>query len=399
MNFILFQLQLNILVSALPLLWTGVEESALMLGEKQSGSLIASTTKVSQGNKAGFSTAAIEALSHNVAAEERLAQNIATKEMLVGNIATEAEKVATMDKAAVKSAFITEQELLGSKQIIKPASSTTNRFMTYNVENLKNKDAVVETIIKADPHTVVLQEVPEKDLKAISAQLKDKGYTSSSNCMNYRIGKGVLGNVIFSKHTIKSSHSYNLADPYGKRCLAEALIATPTGDIVAFGTHLSNKGSWYRSWQMDKISSLANERAAQGLPHQMLMADMNAKPDEIAKSAIPSMFTDSFHASGQEVPKASQWRGNWIDHVYISPSLVETSGQRPSSVVVHSGASDHVPIIADVGMAKAGTGNAPSELSRSRVFDMMRKEDLAAVGIGIVGAAGVGFSAAAIANQ
>jgi hypothetical protein len=180
------------------------------------------------------------------------------------------------DKAAVKAAFVQEQNLLASTQIIPAKKSATSlRFVTFNVENLKDTQGVLTTIQKTNPDVFVLQEVPDKNVAALSADLKKQGYSHTTKCMNFRIGAGMLGNVIYSKHPFRSTHSYGMFDPYGRRCLVEALVATPSGDILTLGTHLSNKGTAFRSYQMNKITALATARRDMGINDQILLADMN----------------------------------------------------------------------------------------------------------------------------
>ena len=216
--------------------------------------------------------------------------------------------------------------------------------------------------------------------------------------------------MIFSKYPIKSSNSYGLVDLYGRRCLVEALISAPAGDVLAMGTHLSNKGSNFRAFQMDKISELSKERQALGFRDQVLMADMNAKQDEIAKTTISSVFTDSFGIAGQKAPDATQWRGNRIDFVMMSPSLADKNGPgKTNALLVNSGASDHVPILADVELRpvtsvksgkKESTQNDIAQLPKSAVFDLLseKENENLAKGVGLASILVSGVAASSIIN-
>ena len=101
-----------------------------------------------------------------------------------------------IDKAALKSSFVAEHQLLEISQVIPfKQSETAVRFMTFNVENLKKLDQILSTIVKADPDVFVMQEVPQKSLAKMIAHLKEEGYSHFAQCMNFRIGAGMLGKV------------------------------------------------------------------------------------------------------------------------------------------------------------------------------------------------------------
>lgn len=255
-------------------------------------------------------------------------------------------------KAGEKAAFFAEQALLAAKTVVagKPAKSTL-RVMTYNVEKLKELDKVIETIHVTNSDLVVMQEVTAKESQVLADKMAAEGYLHKSECMNMRSG-GMIGNTIFSKHPIIHSNTYSMMDPYGNRCVVEAIVQVGGQQVLAVGTHLTNAGGGYREAQLQQLTKLSQFRAKEGFIDQVFLGDMNTEKSTVAKHT--NGLIDSF---GEAVRTKTQWRGKAIDHVLLSDSMAKQS--TISSTVIHSDASDHLPIMTDI------TPNGPID---SRVY-------------------------------
>jgi hypothetical protein len=135
------------------------------------------------------------------------------------------------------SYFESQRAAMGLQKI--PNNLGKYRFMTYNTENLKKFEAVIDTVRKSRPTVISMQEVPMTKFKIFLAKMEQEGFNYHAKCENFRIS-GVLANVIFAKVPITKHNSYNLRDPYGNRCVVEALVGTGLNQILLVGTHLTN---------------------------------------------------------------------------------------------------------------------------------------------------------------
>lgn len=92
------------------------------------------------------------------------------------------------------------------------------RFMTYNVNMMKNRNSIFEKIHLIKPDVIVMQEVPgnNNNLKIYHKTMLDFGYKDHRLCVTLR-PFGRIANVLYSKLPIKSSKNYYMNDKYLER--------------------------------------------------------------------------------------------------------------------------------------------------------------------------------------
>jgi endonuclease/exonuclease/phosphatase family metal-dependent hydrolase len=233
------------------------------------------------------------------------------------------------------------------------AAAQPLRVMTYNIHHGIDADwrmdlkAIARVIELEAPDVIVLNEVNRArasngfvdTLTVLSRQLR-MIYIFGSNQRD-----GQYGNAVLSRYPIveweNTRFNHNTTQVRG---LLRAVIDTPAGRITLLATHL------------DHIEDHRNARTAQvaetlelwaGAPRTILMGDLNAEPYAPELQAIyDAGFVDVLEASGLDDvftfwdPSPSRR----IDFVFLTPDL-----PLARAWVVPSRASDHLPVLAEVG--------------------------------------------------
>ncbi len=227
------------------------------------------------------------------------------------------------------------------------------RVMTYNIHHGIDADwrmdleAIARVISLEEPDVIILNEVnrarPDNGfvdtLPLISRQLK----------MTYVFGAsqrdGRYGNAVLSRFRILSwDNSHYAYRTTQVRCLLRVVIDAPGGPINLFATHLDH---------LDVHSHARAEQIAEALdvwahaPRTIFLGDLNAEPHAPELSAIyEAGFVDVLEVTGLDDvftfwdPEPSRR----LDFIFVTPDLPVVQAW-----VVPSRASDHLPVLAEVG--------------------------------------------------
>ena len=229
------------------------------------------------------------------------------------------------------------------------------RVMTYNIHQGIDADmrmdleAIAGVIAAENPDVVALNEVNRAratngfvdTLPLISRQL-GLPYVFGANYAD-----GQYGNAILSRYPILEwNNTHYIHNTTEIRGLLRVVVEAPGGPITFYATHL------------DHISSPDDARAEQvaealalwdGAPRSILLGDLNAEPDKPELQAVyQAGFVDALAATGQDdvftfwdpVPTP----GRRIDFIFVTPDLF-----LGRAWVVQTRASDHLPVLAEVG--------------------------------------------------
>lgn len=229
------------------------------------------------------------------------------------------------------------------------------RVMTYNIHQGIDADmrmdleAIAAAIAAENPDVIVLNEVNRA--RATNGFVDTLPLISRRLGMPYVFGAnyadGQYGNAMLSRYPILEwDNTHYIHNTTEIRGLLRVVVETRDGPITFYATHL------------DHISGPDNARAEQvaealalwgGTPRSVLLGDLNAEPDKPELSAIyQAGFVDVLAATGQDdvftfwdpVPTP----GRRIDFIFVTPDL--SLGR---AWVVQTRASDHLPVLAEVG--------------------------------------------------
>lgn len=274
-----------------------------------------------------------------------------------------------------------------------------------NEDEFKN---IVNVISKIQPDILILQEVGGQGSRhwynEFESTFKNLGYTDFTHCTTSALDpkESILSNYIVSKYPMKQHmqklYTLNPSNPQAEhRCFTRASITLPNKKVISvYGTHLEvnpieQNGKWYtshtvRQAQLQELLSSIKEHDK--VANIIIGADFNAprkKDLEAHKIGNKSFWNiyqtqwlsilekiygpdlsahedqqpysldyfeqqgwqDSFEKSGFTPPQFTQWTGTRIDFLFLSPSW---NLPLKGSYVYYDWASDHLPVIADIGL-------------------------------------------------
>lgn len=237
------------------------------------------------------------------------------------------------------------------------------RVVTYNIHHAQGTDKRVDIKRISDlldsckVNLAALQEVDRgvertgkiDILKLISAQTG----------MNMAFGKNIdfqggdYGNAILSGFridTLKNLH-YKMMREGEQRGLLQAMVAVNGEKIVFMTTHTGDKNT--EPEKLENADEIINAlKNYNGLP-VILCGDFNDRPEGKMHEKLKEYFTDLWEVLGKG-PGYSFPSGNpdrRIDYIYISKEALKKL--RPVSIqVLHSEASDHLPLMAEFELLK-----------------------------------------------
>jgi endonuclease/exonuclease/phosphatase family metal-dependent hydrolase len=234
-----------------------------------------------------------------------------------------------------------------------PPGDRSLRVMVYNIHQGLDADramdlqAIADVIAAENPDVIVLNEVNRA--RASNGFVDTLSLIGHRLRMSYVFGPNYLdgqyGNALLSRYPVlewdNTHYHHNSTEIRG---LLRAVVQTGGGPLTFYATHL------------DHLSGPGNVRAEQvdealarwsGAPRTVLLGDLNAQPDAPELQAIyQSGFVDVLAAAGQDDvftywdPKSSRR----IDFIFLTPDL-----SLNRAWVVPSRASDHLPVLAEVG--------------------------------------------------
>lgn len=226
------------------------------------------------------------------------------------------------------------------------------RVMTYNIHHGIDADwrldlkAIARVIALEDPDVIVLNEVNRArpsngfvdTLPIISRQLR-MVYVFGANQRD-----GLYGNAVLSRYPIlewdNKHYTHNTTQVRG---LLHVVVDAPGGPVTILGTHLDHLD--HQHARAEQVTELLEAWA--GAPRTVLLGDLNAEPQAPELSAIYTAgFVDVLAESGLDdvftfwdpVPSRR------LDFIFVTPDLPLVQAW-----VVPSRASDHLPVLAEVG--------------------------------------------------
>jgi endonuclease/exonuclease/phosphatase family metal-dependent hydrolase len=227
------------------------------------------------------------------------------------------------------------------------------RVMTYNIHHGLDVDfsmdlqAIIDVIKAENPDVVVLNEVNRARIT--------NGYVDTLLLISHRLGMPYVfganigdrqyGNALLSRYPILAWDNTHYAHKTTEvRGLLRAVVQAGGEPVTFFATHL------------DHLEGQGNVRAGQvaealekwaGESRAILLGDLNAEPDAPELQGIYEVgFQDALAVTGQE-DVFTFWDptpSRRLDFIFLTPDL--SLGR---AWVVASRASDHLPVLAEVG--------------------------------------------------
>jgi endonuclease/exonuclease/phosphatase family metal-dependent hydrolase len=251
-----------------------------------------------------------------------------------------------------------------------PREAGELRVMTFNIQSgVRGLDGVAEVIRAAHPDIVALQEVDRGSRRA--GGLDQAAVLSERTGLPYHayfrttdLHGGAYGIALLSRFPLEALAQYPLPVPRGAepRTVAHALMQVAGREVSVYLTHLIRR-PFNGSARMRQSVQIAAMLERDPRP-KLLMGDLNDDPDSVPVRLLRRGLTDVAAASGQDpagtyplpLPFSPTLR---IDYVLACDAFVPLR-----SKVLHVGASDHYPLIADVRLKEASTeegmvGTAP----------------------------------------
>ncbi|MEO8216305.1 MAG: endonuclease/exonuclease/phosphatase family protein [Acidobacteriota bacterium] len=233
------------------------------------------------------------------------------------------------------------------------AGNTTGRpagelvVMTYNTEGhavLLNRNHVQEiarTINDAHPDIVALQEVHNGTFQ--SRFVDQTALLEKLTGMHGRFGAsfhfmgGDFGNAILTRGEILSTRVWALPGQGEPRSLLEATIAIRGGVVNVYVTHFEAWGRLQRRSRIAQAACVKTIVSRSGNPY-ILMGDLNATPEdpEIRQLRTAGSLLDTLGSGLITHPLT----GQRIDYI-----LVPAGWKAQNTHVLHSGPSDHWPVV------------------------------------------------------
>ena len=244
---------------------------------------------------------------------------------------------------------------LGAVVFAAPAP-TTLRVMTYNIHHGEGLDQrldlqrIAKLILDARADIVGLQEVDrgcertqKRDLPAELAKLTGMRVHFEKN-IPYQGGE--YGNAVLTKFPIKSARNthYQMLRPGEQRGVLQLVLEVHGRDVLFLNTHLDYRPD--DSERLKNVDELKQIVAAAGTMPVILCGDFNATPESRTVEKLRAFLTDSWTIVGKgdgfTIPVKKPAKR--IDYIWVSRETIT-----PKSIeVLHSEASDHLPVIAEL---------------------------------------------------
>ncbi|MEX0928047.1 MAG: endonuclease/exonuclease/phosphatase family protein [Balneolales bacterium] len=241
------------------------------------------------------------------------------------------------------------------------AQSDTLRVFTYNIQHGRGLDDKVDlrriagVIKEKNPHLVTLQEVDMGVNRSDNINIINvlAGYLDMEPVFFKNISHqdGEYGNGILSSLPLISSRNQHFVQPEDaeQRGLLQTEVDFNGVTIAFMTTHLDNRSEPNRLAGVEQI--IETKRAYRGSP-VIVSGDFNALPDSPVHLRMKEYFFDVWEDVGEGVgytiPPAAPNRR--IDYFFYTNNLVEEDRPKIRAIsmeVIHSEASDHLPIYAE----------------------------------------------------
>lgn len=232
----------------------------------------------------------------------------------------------------------------------------TIRVMSYNIhhgEGLDGKldlERIAQVILDSRADIVGLQEVDrgcertqKRDLPAELAKLTGMAVHFEKNIAHQG---GEYGNAVLTKFPIKLAKNTHLKsfDKGEQRGVLQLVLDVRGREVLFMNTHLdARRDPAEREHSAGELKKIV---AAAGAMPVILVGDFNSGPTNPSIAKIREFLTDTWPTlskdGGFTIPVKKP--KNRIDYVWITPASVEPVKME----VLHSEASDHLPIVAEL---------------------------------------------------
>jgi endonuclease/exonuclease/phosphatase family metal-dependent hydrolase/uncharacterized membrane protein YidH (DUF202 family) len=234
-----------------------------------------------------------------------------------------------------------------------PPAGQPLRVMTYNIHQGVDADlrmdleAIAGVIAAESPDVVVLNE--------INRARATNGFVDTLPLISHRLGMryvfganyqdGQYGNAILSRYPILAWDNIHFTHNTTEiRGLLRAVVQASGGPITFYATHLDHLSGPDHARAQQVAEVLA---AWDGDPRAILLGDLNAEPEAPELGGIyEAGFVDVLAATGQD-DVFTFWDplpSRRIDFIFLTPDL-----PLGRAWVVSSRASDHLPVLAELG--------------------------------------------------
>lgn len=240
--------------------------------------------------------------------------------------------------------------------VVTAAEPGVIRVMSYNIHHAEGLDGrldvarIAQVINAARPDLVGLQEVDrgvartqKRDLPAELAQLTGLTVHFAKNIAHQG---GDYGNAVLTRFPVKRASNTHLKSfANGEQRGVQQLILDVNGrDVLFLNTHLdSRRDPAEREHSAGELKTIV---AAAGAMPVILVGDFNAALTAPSIARLREFLTDTWTAvsqdSGFTIPVRKPTRR--IDYIWISPEAIAPLKME----VLHSEASDHLPIVAEL---------------------------------------------------
>ncbi len=260
---------------------------------------------------------------------------------------------------------------------VAPASAapadTELRVMSFNIhhgadaaDNL-DLERIAEVIEDSGAEVIGLQEVDNhwsarsdfEDQAAALAERLDMHFVYGANLdlapAAGQTERRQYGTAVLSEYPILDSENHLLTNiayperPTEQRGLLETVINVKGNHISFYNTHLDHQRSEQRQSQVNEILEIAAESNRPAV----IVGDLNAVPGAPEMQTLFAQFDDTFAQLGQDddytIPVENPNRR--IDYILTRGDITPLFAE-----VISTTSSDHLPIIADLRIAKTANG-------------------------------------------
>ncbi len=229
--------------------------------------------------------------------------------------------------------------------------------MTFNIQHARNfitheidTHKMAETIRNENADIVVMQEVygvysdgSEGQSDAIASELGFNSFFAGA----LKLSKCIYGNALLSRYPIVSANtipvpSDALRKPgryFEDRCIIDAVVSTPEGELKIIGTHFGLQPEEAQS-SVKKVCRILDTT---DMP-TVFLGDLNLHPDSKILDPIRHRLcdSDSFYV-GNNFTYPSDKPNEKIDYIFVSGNITVKNVVIPRVI-----AADHLPVTVEI---------------------------------------------------
>ncbi|GIH18697.1 endonuclease/exonuclease/phosphatase family protein [Rugosimonospora africana] len=218
------------------------------------------------------------------------------------------------------------------------------RVASYNVHSLRDdRRALTEVVRALDPDVLVVQEAP----RGLRWRTRCAGLARDFGLVYAAGGLPSLGNLILVSYRVRVRDTWALRYPLtpGRHMRGAAFARCVVGrtPFVVVGTHLATDSAE----RPGQARTLAKALADVDVP-LVLGADLNEEPNGACRGLLVENLADVAGEDGTPTYPVHA-PGRRIDALLVDPAI-EVRGYRVADTPAAHRASDHFPIVAELGL-------------------------------------------------